>query len=39
MEFEPLSNPKPEYTGVVAGMNGSPVHLDGKIMSAIPIPG
>ncbi len=26
---------KPEYTGVVAGMSGSPVYIDGKLMGAL----
>src|SRR5262249_8758461 len=26
---------KPEYTGVVAGMSGSPVYIDGKMLGAI----
>jgi hypothetical protein len=30
-----LKGPKPEYTGVVAGMSGSPVYIDGKLAGAI----
>lgn len=30
-----LKGPKPEYTGVVAGMSGSPVYIDGKLLGAI----
>jgi hypothetical protein len=30
-----LHGPKPEYTGVVAGMSGSPVYIDGKLVGAI----
>jgi hypothetical protein len=30
-----LHGPKPEYTGVVAGMSGSPVYLDGKLAGAL----
>ncbi len=30
-----LHGPKPEYTGVVAGMSGSPVYLDGKLLGAL----
>jgi hypothetical protein len=30
-----LSGDKPEYTGVVAGMSGSPVYVDGRLMGAI----
>jgi hypothetical protein len=30
-----LHGPKVEYTGVVAGMSGSPVYLDGKLAGAI----
>jgi hypothetical protein len=30
-----LLGPKPEYTGVVAGMSGSPVYIDGKLVGAI----
>ena len=30
-----LSGDKPEYTGVVAGMSGSPVYIDGKLLGAI----
>ena len=30
-----LQGEKPEYTGVVAGMSGSPVYIDGKIVGAI----
>ncbi|HLW54753.1 MAG TPA: SpoIVB peptidase S55 [Candidatus Angelobacter sp.] len=30
-----LHGDKPEYTGVVAGMSGSPVYIDGKIVGAI----
>jgi len=30
-----LKGPKPEYTGVVAGMSGSPVYIDGKLVGAI----
>ncbi len=30
-----LEGPKPEYTGVVAGMSGSPVYIDGKLLGAI----
>ena len=26
---------KPEFTGVVAGMSGSPVYIDGKLLGAI----
>ena len=30
-----LSGAKAEYTGVVAGMSGSPVYLDGKLAGAL----
>jgi hypothetical protein len=30
-----LTGAKPEYTGVVAGMSGSPVYIDGKLLGAI----
>jgi hypothetical protein len=30
-----LSGEKAEYTGVVAGMSGSPVYLDGKLAGAL----
>lgn len=30
-----LQGAKPEYTGVVAGMSGSPVYVDGKLLGAI----
>ena len=30
-----LLGKKPEYTGVVAGMSGSPVYVDGKLVGAI----
>ncbi|HEX8892836.1 MAG TPA: SpoIVB peptidase S55 domain-containing protein, partial [Terriglobales bacterium] len=30
-----LHGPKVEYTGVVAGMSGSPVYIDGKLVGAI----
>ena len=30
-----LHGSKPEYTGVVAGMSGSPVYLDGKLVGAL----
>jgi hypothetical protein len=30
-----LHGEKPEYTGVVAGMSGSPVYIDGKLLGAI----
>jgi hypothetical protein len=30
-----LHGAKPEYTGVVAGMSGSPVYVDGKVMGAL----
>src|SRR5262249_17245621 len=30
-----LHGEKPEYTGVVAGMSGSPVYIDGKMVGAI----
>ena len=30
-----LHGSKPEYTGVVAGMSGSPVYIDGKLMGAL----
>jgi hypothetical protein len=30
-----LKGPKPEYTGVVAGMSGSPVYIDGKLVGAL----
>jgi hypothetical protein len=30
-----LQGEKPEYTGVVAGMSGSPVYIDGKMLGAI----
>ena len=30
-----LEGTKPEYTGVVAGMSGSPVYIDGKLAGAI----
>jgi len=30
-----LHGPKPEYTGVVAGMSGSPVYFDGKLAGAL----
>src|SRR5512146_538589 len=30
-----LHGPKVEYTGVVAGMSGSPVYIDGKLVGAL----
>ncbi len=30
-----LQGAKPEYTGIVAGMSGSPVYIDGKLVGAI----
>jgi hypothetical protein len=30
-----LRGKKPEYTGVVAGMSGSPVYIDGKLIGAL----
>lgn len=30
-----LHGPKAEYTGVVAGMSGSPVYVDGKLLGAL----
>ncbi|MDR3724593.1 MAG: SpoIVB peptidase S55 domain-containing protein [Terracidiphilus sp.] len=30
-----LHGAKPEYTGVVAGMSGSPVYVDGKLLGAL----
>lgn len=30
-----LEGSKPEYTGVVAGMSGSPVYIDGKLLGAL----
>src|SRR5262249_7722435 len=30
-----LQGEKPEYTGVVAGMSGSPVYIDGKMVGAL----
>ena len=30
-----LHGAKPEYTGVVAGMSGSPVYIDGKLLGAL----
>jgi len=30
-----LVGAKPEYTGVVAGMSGSPVYIDGKLLGAL----
>jgi hypothetical protein len=30
-----LGGPKAEYTGVVAGMSGSPVYVDGKLVGAL----
>jgi hypothetical protein len=30
-----LHGPHPEYTGVVAGMSGSPVYIDGKLVGAL----
>ncbi|MBX6361080.1 MAG: SpoIVB peptidase S55 [Acidobacterium ailaaui] len=30
-----LMGAKPEYTGVVAGMSGSPVYIDGKLLGAL----
>src|SRR5216684_3095556 len=30
-----LLGTKPEYTGVVAGMSGSPVYVDGKLVGAL----
>ena len=30
-----LHGTKPEYTGVVAGMSGSPVYIDGKLAGAL----
>jgi len=30
-----LEGAKPDYTGVVAGMSGSPVYIDGKLLGAI----
>src|SRR5256885_6816608 len=32
-----LKGPKVEHTGVVAGMSGSPVYLDGKLAGALPL--
>ena len=31
-----MHGPKVEYTGVVAGMSGSPVYFDGKLATAVP---
>ena len=33
-----LHGTKPEYTGVVAGMSGSPVYFDGKLAGALAFP-
>src|SRR5580692_6355535 len=30
-----LEGTKPQYTGVVAGMSGSPVYIDGKLVGAL----
>jgi hypothetical protein len=30
-----LKGEKPEYTGVVAGMSGSPVYIDGRLLGAL----
>ena len=30
-----LKGEKPEYTGVVAGMSGSPVYIDGRLVGAL----
>jgi hypothetical protein len=30
-----LHGTKPEYTGVVAGMSGSPIYIDGKLLGAL----
>ncbi len=30
-----LQGEKPEYTGVVAGMSGSPVYIDGRLVGAL----
>src|SRR3984885_11729591 len=30
-----LKGEKPEYTGVVAGMSGSPVYVDGRLLGAL----
>src|SRR5436305_10751141 len=30
-----LHGPKPEFTGVVAGMSGSPVYIDGRLVGAL----
>src|SRR5580698_5240724 len=30
-----LRGEKPEYTGVVAGMSGSPVYIDGRLLGAL----
>jgi len=30
-----LEGPKPDYTGVVAGMSGSPVYIDGRLVGAL----
>jgi len=30
-----LHGPKPEFTGVVAGMSGSPVYIDGRLLGAL----
>ena len=30
-----LKGTKPEYTGVVAGMSGSPVYIDGRLVGAL----
>jgi hypothetical protein len=30
-----LEGPKPQYTGVVEGMSGSPVYIDGKLVGAL----
>jgi hypothetical protein len=30
-----LEGPKPDYTGVVAGMSGSPVYIDGELVGAL----
>jgi hypothetical protein len=32
-----LRGPKPEYTGVVEGMSGSPVYIDGKLAGALSV--
>src|ERR1700730_2797073 len=35
MTLARLHGDKPEYTGVVAGMSGSPVYIDGRLAGAI----